>query len=199
MFGMGLFEILIILIVMIIFLGPDKLPQAIVDIVKLYKSFKKTITEAKDTFEKEIHIDSLKQEALDYKQNFQTHIDDITKDIQLQEIHPQSIQPKPISEMFDDYKQLPQESTNSIDNVDSAPSAQVKPQTKPQSAQIAQTQAKKPKSLKPKSTTPKSVEKSTAESSKKPATKKVLPKKAQNAHSKKTTAKKSSIIRSKDV
>ena len=37
MFGMGFFEIVVIVIVAIIFLGPDKLPQAIVDVVKFLK------------------------------------------------------------------------------------------------------------------------------------------------------------------
>lgn len=41
MFGMGFFEILVVLIVAIIFLGPEKFPQAVVDIVKFFRAVKK--------------------------------------------------------------------------------------------------------------------------------------------------------------
>ncbi|OQX73864.1 MAG: Sec-independent protein translocase TatB, partial [Campylobacteraceae bacterium 4484_4] len=43
MFGMSFGEILIIAIIAILFLGPDKLPEAMVKIAKFFKSFKKSI------------------------------------------------------------------------------------------------------------------------------------------------------------
>ena len=67
MFGMGFTEILFIAVIAIIFLGPDKLPEAMVQIAKFFNSFKKTVSEAKSTFEQEIHINELKEEALSYK------------------------------------------------------------------------------------------------------------------------------------
>ncbi len=67
MFGMGFTEILFIAVIAIIFLGPDKLPETMVQIAKFFNSFKKTVSEAKSTFEQEIHINELKEEALSYK------------------------------------------------------------------------------------------------------------------------------------
>jgi len=74
MFGMGFTEILFVAIIAIIFLGPDKLPEAMVQIAKFFNSFKKTISEAKSTFEEEIHINELKQEALSYKRTLDNDI-----------------------------------------------------------------------------------------------------------------------------
>jgi len=67
MFGMGFMEILFIAIVAIIFLGPEKLPGAMVDIAKFIKNMKNAITDAKNTINEEINIDELKKEALGYK------------------------------------------------------------------------------------------------------------------------------------
>ena len=68
MFGIGFTELILIAIVAILFLGPDKLPETLVQIAKFFKSVKKTVGEAKSTFEEEMRIADLKQEALEYKQ-----------------------------------------------------------------------------------------------------------------------------------
>ncbi|MBU1928154.1 Sec-independent protein translocase protein TatB [bacterium] len=67
MFGMGFTEILIILVVAILFLGPDKLPTAMVDIAKFFRNMKKTIGTLKDTLEEEMNVSEIKKEALSYK------------------------------------------------------------------------------------------------------------------------------------
>ena len=67
MFGMGFAEILIIAIIAILFLGPDKLPEAMVEIAKFFRSVKKTVTSAKESLEEELHISDIKEEALNYK------------------------------------------------------------------------------------------------------------------------------------
>lgn len=67
MFGIGFTEILLISIIAILFLGPDKLPQALVDMAKFIKQVKKTIGEAKGSLEEEMKIADLKEEALNYK------------------------------------------------------------------------------------------------------------------------------------
>ncbi len=67
MFGMDLGEIIIIAIVAIIFLGPDKLPGAMVEIAKFLKGAKSTINGLKDTIEEEMNVKSMKDEALAYK------------------------------------------------------------------------------------------------------------------------------------
>ena len=67
MFGMGFTEILIIVVIAILFLGPDKLPGAMVDIAKFFRQVKKTIGTVKDSIEEEINVSEIKQEALAYK------------------------------------------------------------------------------------------------------------------------------------
>lgn len=67
MFGIGFTELLLIAIIAILFLGPDKLPTALVDMAKFIKSVKKTISEAKSSLEEEMKIAELKEEALNYK------------------------------------------------------------------------------------------------------------------------------------
>jgi sec-independent protein translocase protein TatB len=68
MFGMGFTEILIILIIAILFLGPDKLPGAMVDIAKFFKNTKNAIGSMKESFEHEMEASGIKAEALAYKQ-----------------------------------------------------------------------------------------------------------------------------------
>lgn len=64
---MGFFEIFIVLIIAIIFLGPDKLPQALIDLAKFFKAVKKTLDDAKTSIDREINLEDLKKEALSYK------------------------------------------------------------------------------------------------------------------------------------
>ena len=67
MFGMGFAEILIIGIIAILFLGPDKLPETMVEIAKFFRNVKKSVSSAKASLEEELHIADIKEEALNYK------------------------------------------------------------------------------------------------------------------------------------
>jgi len=67
MFGIGFTEILLISIIAVLFLGPDKLPETMVQIAKFIKGVKKTVGDAKATLEEEMKISDLKEEALSYK------------------------------------------------------------------------------------------------------------------------------------
>ncbi len=67
MFGMGFIEILMVAVVAILFLGPDKLPDAMVKVAKFMKSVKKAIGDAKNSLDEELKIADLKEEALSYK------------------------------------------------------------------------------------------------------------------------------------
>jgi len=78
MFGMGFMEILFIAIVAILFLGPDKLPGAMVDIAKFIKNMKNAIGDAKRTLDEEVNIEELKKEALGYK----AKLDEATQELQ---------------------------------------------------------------------------------------------------------------------
>jgi len=77
MFGIGFTELLLISIIAILFLGPDKLPAALVDMAKFIKSVKKTLSEAKNSLEEEVKISDLKEEALGYKKQ----LDDATQEL----------------------------------------------------------------------------------------------------------------------
>lgn len=77
MFGMGIGELLLIAIVAIIFLGPDKLPETMVQIARTFKKVKSAVTEAKSSIEEELHLADLKNEALAYKQQLMQASDEI--------------------------------------------------------------------------------------------------------------------------
>ncbi len=78
MFGLGFMEILFIAIVAILFLGPDKLPGAMVDIAKFIKNMKTAISDAKNTLNEEVNIEELKREAMSYKEK----LDEATQELQ---------------------------------------------------------------------------------------------------------------------
>lgn len=80
---MGFFEIFMVLIVAIIFLGPDKLPQALVDLVKFFKTIKKTLDDAKTSLDKELNLEELKKEALEYKNSFTQSLEELNQDIKI--------------------------------------------------------------------------------------------------------------------
>jgi len=77
MFGIGFTELLLIAVIAILFLGPDKLPGALVEMAKFIKGVKKTIGDAKSSLEEEMKIADLKEEALNYKKQ----LDDATNEL----------------------------------------------------------------------------------------------------------------------
>ena len=80
MFGMSFGEILIIAIIAILFIGPDKLPEAMVKVAKFFRSFKKTVHETKETIEQEMHLAELKEEAISYKSQLDNAVNDFKLD-----------------------------------------------------------------------------------------------------------------------
>jgi len=83
MFGMGFGEILLIAVVAIVFLGPDKLPKAMVDVAKFFKSVKRTLSEAKDMVDREAHLNDIKEQALEYKSTFESAANSMSDDFSL--------------------------------------------------------------------------------------------------------------------
>ncbi len=79
MFGMGFTEILIITVIAILFLGPDKLPSAMVEVAKFFRNVKKTIGTVKDSLEQEMHVADIKEEALAYKKELLSAGNDLKK------------------------------------------------------------------------------------------------------------------------
>ncbi len=117
MFGMGFFEILVVLVVAIIFLGPEKFPQAVVDVVKFFRAVKKTLNDAKDTLDKEINIEEIKKETLEYQKLFENKIEDL-KGVKIEELEDAKItaenEIKSIQDLMQDYKRSLE--TNTIPN-----------------------------------------------------------------------------------
>jgi sec-independent protein translocase protein TatB len=79
MFGMGFTEILIIMVIAILFLGPDKLPGAMVDIAKFFKNAKNTLSSVKDSLEHEMEASGIKAEALAYKKELENAQEKLSK------------------------------------------------------------------------------------------------------------------------
>ncbi|NLK66245.1 MAG: Sec-independent protein translocase subunit TatB [Campylobacteraceae bacterium] len=86
MFGISFPEMLVIAIVAVIALGPEKLPQAMVDIARFMKLFKKTINDAKSGFEQELRIAELKEDAKKYKESIEKTKTDVRKKLTFDEL-----------------------------------------------------------------------------------------------------------------
>jgi len=71
MFDMGFTEIILIAIVALLFIGPDKLPDTMRTIARTLGKLKRMFDDTKSTITNELHIDELKQEALKYKEELQ--------------------------------------------------------------------------------------------------------------------------------
>ena len=78
-------EIIVILVVAILVLGPDKLPQTIIQIAKIFKAIKRNIDDAKSSIEKEIRINDLKEEAKKYQDEFSSANENIRKKLSFEE------------------------------------------------------------------------------------------------------------------
>lgn len=61
MFGLGIMEIFVILVVAVIALGPEKLPTVAVDVARFLKKLKNGIDDAKSVLDKELNIAGLKE------------------------------------------------------------------------------------------------------------------------------------------
>lgn len=106
MFGMSFAEIIIIGIVAVIFLGPDKLPDAIIKFAKYFKMLKQTVNSARSTFENEVKIAELKEDAKRFK-------DDLSKT-------GSNLRKKLTFEELDELKKTTQSALNSVnESVDS--------------------------------------------------------------------------------
>ena len=120
MFGMGFTEILIISVIAILFLGPDKLPGAMIDIAKFFKQMKTTIGTVKDSLEQEINVNEIKEEALAYKKELLDAQDKLAKVTDTAQIG------TTLSDLSDDF----------LDDLDSEPTPK-KPEVKEEKVTLA--------------------------------------------------------------
>ena len=93
MFGMGFMEILLVAIIAIIALGPDKLPTAMVEIAKFLKKFKSGIDDAKSTLDSELNISDMKAEASKFKAQIENakssvSLDNLSKSFDVEDDEP---------------------------------------------------------------------------------------------------------------
>ncbi|MBR8464405.1 Sec-independent protein translocase subunit TatB [Campylobacter sp. faydin G-24] len=86
MFGMSFSEILIIAVIAVLVLGPDKLPDTMVQIAKFFKMFKKGINDAKSTFDQEVKIAELKEDARKYKESITQTTENVRKKLTFEEL-----------------------------------------------------------------------------------------------------------------
>jgi sec-independent protein translocase protein TatB len=83
MFGMGFLEILLIAIIAIIALGPEKLPTAMVEVAKFLKKIKSGVSDAKSTLDNELNISEMKEQANKFKAQIQDTKSSLSMDSKL--------------------------------------------------------------------------------------------------------------------
>lgn len=86
MFGMSFPEILVIAVIAIIALGPEKLPKTMVEIAKYLKLLKKTVNDAKASFDQEVRIAELKEDAKKYKDSISKTTQGVRKKLTFEEL-----------------------------------------------------------------------------------------------------------------
>ncbi|QKF64894.1 Sec-independent protein translocase protein TatB [Campylobacter corcagiensis] len=86
MFGMSFPEILVIAVIAVIALGPEKLPKTMVEIAKYLKLLKKTVNDAKASFDQEVRIAELKEDAKKYKDSISKTTQGVRKKLTFEEL-----------------------------------------------------------------------------------------------------------------
>lgn len=119
MLGFGIGEIILIVIVAIIVLGPDKLPNALIEMAKFVRVVKRTMQDAKDTLDREVNLAEIKKEAQAYKDKLEQSVD-ISKELNVDDI--QKDMQKGINDvqhLFKDYNPKPVQLDTQINNTES--------------------------------------------------------------------------------
>ncbi|TQV63266.1 MAG: Sec-independent protein translocase subunit TatB [Sulfurovum sp.] len=77
MFGLDFAEIILIAVVAVIFLGPDKLPNAMVKVARFIKMVKNGIASTKESLEAELKLSQMKEDIIGEKQQLLSNFDDL--------------------------------------------------------------------------------------------------------------------------
>lgn len=104
MFGMSFMEILIVAVIAVLFLGPDKLPNAMVQVAKFFKSFKTSINDAKSSFEQEIKLQELREDSLKYKKQLEDGARSVRKKLTFEELEEIKESKESMNKALDDLK-----------------------------------------------------------------------------------------------
>ena len=89
------------MIVAIIVLGPDKLPNALIEMAKFVRVVKRTMQDAKDTLDREVNLAEIKKEAQAYKDKLEQSVD-ISKELNVDDMQ-KGI--NDVQHLFKDYNQ----------------------------------------------------------------------------------------------
>jgi len=76
-FGLDFAEIILIAVVAVIFLGPDKLPNAMVKVARFIKMVKNGIASTKESLEAELKLSQMKEDIIGEKQQLLSNFDDL--------------------------------------------------------------------------------------------------------------------------
>ena len=123
MFGLGFTEILLIAIVALLFIGPDKLPDTMRQIARTFGKIKRALEDTKSTIENELRVDELREEALSYRRQIEKAKEDLSafKNVAAKEaqeiksaaaIENSKFEPKDInddSELWDEFEEAEKE------------------------------------------------------------------------------------------
>ena len=123
MFGLGFTEIMIIAVIAILFLGPDKLPSAMVEVAKFFRSAKKTISSVKDSLEQEMNVSEIKQEALAYKKELLDATNDVKKATDISDVGAQ------LTSLNNDFDTI-------LDDVEDEPKIKESPKISPKAEKV---------------------------------------------------------------
>lgn len=104
MFGIGFWEFLIIAVIAIIALGPEKFPEAIIKTVKMFKSLSKMLNEAKRSVEEELNLQELKDDANKYRALLEKNTKEIKKSISFDELEALQSSTKEVNSAIEDIK-----------------------------------------------------------------------------------------------
>ncbi|MEA3331386.1 MAG: Sec-independent protein translocase protein TatB [Campylobacterota bacterium] len=132
MFGLGFTEIMIIAVIAILFLGPDKLPSAMVEVAKFFRSAKKTISTVKDSLEQEMNVSEIKQEALAYKKELLEATNDVKKATDMSDVGAK------LTSLSDDFDHI-------LDDEESEPKEKETPKASPKAEKVTFEKKKKTK------------------------------------------------------
>lgn len=102
---MSFTEILIVAVIAVLFLGPDKLPTALVQVAKFFKSFKSSINEAKSTFEQEVKLQELREDSLKYKKQLEKGAAEVRKKLTFEELEELKETKANVNKTLNDIKQ----------------------------------------------------------------------------------------------
>ena len=103
MFGIGLGEFILMTVLAVIFLGPDKLPETLVQVAKFFKSFKRNIDDAKQAIEDDIDLADLTN-FQDEVKDYTTELEDFKNDIYSSKNDVGTKEAKAVKAIFDDVK-----------------------------------------------------------------------------------------------